>query len=392
MTATTAVRPMTTNPGGVVHGADLIGRTRELHRLLMSVHTGGAKLLGDRRMGKTSLLRALSTSLDEAGHTVIRISGESSDPEKFGRDLVAEMRRNRVLHDHVRRWETDLGGELKVNVGIAGLTLQGHATRSRLAGEQDLFRACADACRDLTPYRLVFIFDEITALASRLSRLSASAPEEFLRSLRMPRQEIAGISMIFAGSVGLHHVLSEQSPVNDLDPVTVGPLSQPDALYLARCLLRGIGVLEADELPVAESIVEQTCAIPFYIHRLVQDIAERGASRPTKADVVAIVDDALHGDRWEMQHYRDRIPRYYGDDAELVGAMLDEYAAADHPLTVEDIVDRLSATELAQHARRTRVLNLVDRLEDDHYVVRVGAADRFATSLLRRAWREMRRR
>lgn len=92
-----------------------------------------------------------------------------------------------------------------------------------------------------------------------------------------------------------------------------------------------------------------------------------------------------------MQHYRDRIPRYYGDDAELVRSMLDEYAAADQPLTVENIVDRLSSTELARHARRPKVLSLVNRLEDDHYLVRVGAADRFATSLLRRAWLEMRR-
>jgi hypothetical protein len=382
---------MTTNPGGVVDPADLIGRGRELERLQRSVNTGGAKLLGDRRMGKTSLLRAVSSSLDEAGHTVIRISAESKDPEKFGRDLVAEMRRNRVLRDHVRRWEAELGGELKVNAGVGGLRLTGKAARPRVEVEDDLFRACADACHHLKPYRLVFVFDEITALASRLSRLGPGGPEEFLRSLRVSRQELSGISMIFAGSVGLHHVLAEQSPVNDLDPVTVGPLSQPDALYLARCLLRGIGIPEVDELRVAHSIVEQTCAIPFYIHRLVQDLAERGANRLTEADIAAMVDDALRDDRWEMQHYRDRIPRYYGDDAELVRSMLDEYATADQPLTVEYIVDRLSSTELAQQARRPAVLSLVGRLEDDHYLVRVGAADRFATSLLRRAWLEMRR-
>ncbi|MDQ1742122.1 MAG: hypothetical protein QOE23_461, partial [Pseudonocardiales bacterium] len=67
---------MTTNPGGVVDPADLVGRDRELARLQRSVTTGGAKMLGDRRMGKTSLLRALSKSLDSAGHSVIRISAE----------------------------------------------------------------------------------------------------------------------------------------------------------------------------------------------------------------------------------------------------------------------------------------------------------------------------
>ena len=40
---------------------------------------------------------------------------------------------------------------------------------------------------------------------------------------------------------------------------------------------------------------------------------------------------------------------------------------------------------------RDELIGLVNRLEDDHYLVRVGAHDRFATSLLRRAWLELRR-
>jgi|GEM_PF-6769055 len=50
--------------------------------------------------------------------------------------------------------------------------------------------------------------------------------------------------------------------VNDLDSVVVGPLAGPEALYLARCLLRGAGIARADEIAIAEAIAEQTCAIP----------------------------------------------------------------------------------------------------------------------------------
>ena len=381
---------MTTNPGGVVDPDDLIGRDRELNRLLRSVTTGGAKLLGDRRMGKTSLLHKLAQQLDEVGHAVIRISAESSDPQKFARDMVAELRRNRVLREHVSRWEAELGGELKLQVGVGGLNLAGRVSRSRLEVEQDLFRACAEACQRIAPYRVVFIFDEITVLAQRLGDLFPGGPEEFLRSLRVPRQQLSGISMVLAGSVGLHHVLQDRSPVNDLDSVEVGPLDRPDAVYLTRCLLRGAQVAGEGELAVAETIAEQTCGIPYYIHKLVAELVARGLTVPSQPEITALVDDALHTDRWETRHYLERLPRYYGDNADLVIAMLHEYAASTEPLTVDEVINRLSARGLA-HPERAKVVSLVDRLEDDHYLVRVGASDRFATTLLRRAWLEMKR-
>lgn len=381
-----AIRPIALNPGGVVDPDDLIGRDRELNRLLRSVTTGGAKLLGDRRMGKTSLLHKLAQRLDEVGHAVIRISAESSDPQKFSRDLVAELRRNRVLRDHVSRWEAELGGELKVEVGVGGVRLAGRVARSALDVEQDLFRACADACQRIAPYRLVFIFDEITVLARRLGELVPGGPEEFLRSLRVPRQQLPGVSMMLAGSVGLHHVIRDRSPVNDLDGVDVGPLNQPDAVYLTRCLLRGAQLARQNEQAIAESIAEQTCGIPYYIHKLVGELADRGLIALDQRTITTAVDDALHTDRWETEHYRDRLLSYYGQDAELAGMILNEYAAAADPLSIDEMMSGIGAVPQRTGLARNAVVRLVDRLEDDHYLVRVGDADRFATTLLRRAW------
>jgi hypothetical protein len=300
--------------------------------------------------------------------------------------MVAELRRNRVLRDHVGRWEAELGGELKVQVGVGGVRLAGRVARSALEVEQDLFRACADACQRIAPYRLVFIFDEITVLARRLGELVPGGPEEFLRSLRVPRQQLFGISMVLAGSVGLHHVLRDRSPVNDLDPVDVGPLEQQDAVYLTRCLLRGAQVAGHNEQAIAESIVEQTCGIPYYIHKLVGELANRGLTRPDQQTITAVVDDALRADRWETEHYRDRLLSYYGQDAELARMILDEYAAALDLLSIDEAPARIGAAPRREDLSRDAVVSLVDRLEDDHYLVRVGDADRFATTLLRRAW------
>jgi hypothetical protein len=380
---------MVTNPGGVVDPADLVGRDRELDRLVRAINTGGAKLLGDRRMGKTSLLNKLAKDLRAAGHGVIRISAEATDAAQFSREMIAELERSPHLNRHLAHWKGELGGEVKVGIGPAGLVLKGTVVRDR-PPEIDLFHACAAAAADLRPYRLVFIFDEITALATKLAESDPAAPEAFLRSLRVPRQQLDGIAMVMAGSVGLHHVLVDKSPVNDLDGIRVGPLAPGDALYLTRCLLRGAAVAPANEQAIGEVIVEQTCAIPFYIHKLVQELSDRAMHSPDERQVVAVVDEASRDDLWEIRHYIDRIPGYYKQHADTVLLMLDEYAEASEPLKVEDICARL-AVRMTDAPDRNTVLALVVRLEDDHYLTRVGRADRFATSLLRRAWLELRR-
>jgi hypothetical protein len=387
MTTGLAIRPMTTNPGGVVAPADLIGRADELEQLHRAVATGGAKLLGDRRMGKTSLLRLLEEELQAAGHIVIRVSAETEDPVVFSRNLAEAMRASHALGREWGRWQQELGADLTINMGIAGLTLRAKATSDEGAGT-DFFRRCAEAVKRSGPYRLVFIFDEITVLARALG---PSGAIEFMRSLRQPRQDIEQVSMILAGSIGLHHAITDMSVVNDLAPITVRPLAGWEATYLAQCLLRGKVLASSNEAEIAEVISEQTSALPFYVHRLVEDLANRGGRAVTAADVVDAVDHALRNKLWEMEHYVDRIPKYYGDDAALALTVLDIYALSSEPLGIATVADRLGSADSQCPPSRDELIKLVSRLEDDHYLVRVGAADRFATSLLRRAWREMRR-
>ena len=340
-------------------------------------------------MGKTSLLNRAADDLLAAGHAVIRVSAEATTAAQFSREMIDELQRSPHLNRHLARWKGELGGEIKVGVGPAGVVLKGTVSREG-SPEIDLFRACSAAVEKRRPYRVVFIFDEITAFAAELAHTDPGAPEAFLRSLRVPRQQLDGIAMLMAGSVGLHHVLTDKSPVNDLDGIRIGPLAQDDALYLTRCLLRGAAVAPDNEQEIGELIVEQTCAIPFYIHKLVQELADRGMRHLDTRQLIEVVDDAIRGDLWEIRHYIDRISGYYQQHAATVLRMLDEYAAAAEPLTIDEVRSRV-AVRGGDTPDRNTVLSLVMRLEDDHYLTRVGRADRFATSLLRRAWLELRR-
>lgn len=388
------IRPLATNPGGVVDPEDLVGRENEVERLVRSVLTGGGAVLGDRRMGKTSVLRKVEHQLESVGHVVIRVSAETDDPAKFAALLGDKLRSHGRLEHAWARWEKELGGEVSINTGLFGIKLVGRArSGGRTPREADLFELCADVAGATGPYRMIFILDEITVLVGALGRSRPGAAEEFMRSLRQPRQEIDGVAMIVAGSIGLHHVLPDLAAVNDLDKVGIGPLTKPEAVYLTRRLLRGASIATQHEREIAAVLAEQASCIPYYLNVFVQRLVEGGHSEPTRQDIVTMVEDALTdpADPLDIRHYDSRILGYYGVDAALVRAMLDAYAATPHPSTFQEVEGRLAAVDLESRPDRDSLLSLLPRLEADHYLVREGATDRFATELLRRAWVSLRR-
>jgi hypothetical protein len=387
------VRPMATNAGGVVDPADLVGRQDTLTKLYRSIDSGGAKVLGDRRMGKTSMLGVAQLDLQAVGHAVVRVSAETSDPAVFGRHLMLQMQREPLLRTALPQWEAELGGEVSVNVGVASFKLSGKAGTSGAPRELDLFRSCADAARRTGPYRIIFIFDEITALARGLASDDAGVADEFFRTLRVPRQEIGNVSVVMAGSIGLHHVLHDMAVVNDIAAIPVGPLSVEDAIYLARCLLRGAGLASDREREIASAVVDQCAAVPFYIHKLVQKLDERRGHTLDRASIEALVTRILEdpADEWEMRHYDTRIDDYYGEDAALAREIVDAFALSADGLTMAQLQSQLAAVDLSIRPSRDHLLTMLYRLEADHYLTRSGNHDRMATALLRRAWLIQRR-
>ena len=196
-----------------------------------------------------------------------------------------------------------------------------------------------------------------------------------------------------AGSIGLHHVLHDMAVVNDIAAVPVGPLSVPDAVYLARCLLRGAGLASDREREIASAVVEQCAAVPFYIHKLVQKLDEGSRQALHPAGIEEIVTRLLEddADEWEMRHYDTRLDGYYGAEASLARQMIDAFALNADGLTISQLEHHLAAVDLASRPNRDHLLTMLYRLEADHYLTRSGNLDRMATPLLRRAWLIQRR-
>ena len=76
------------------------------------------------------------------------------------------------------------------------------------------------------------------------SRESRTQTLTLLDTLRLIRQKYANLRMIYAGSVGLHHVVNDlkqatlaSQPVNDMPMVDIRALDHSDAIHLASNLL-----------------------------------------------------------------------------------------------------------------------------------------------------------
>jgi hypothetical protein len=243
---------------------------------------------------------------------------------------------------------------------------------------------------------LTLIIDEVPVLARAMEDRQPGSGSDLLIMLRRVRQESGQrLAMLLMGSMGFHHVAADApGAVNDVTKEEVGPISTEDAAYLARCLMLGAGVEPSDDQLVAEAIAGGVDCVPYYVQHVVKDCHDRRHGRIiTPAMIEELIEAALTegDDRWNLRHYRDRIPHYYGpDQTELVGSILDTYAAATGPLDIDSCLHQLIRAVTPMPSRSVLV-DLVEKLEQDHYLIPRGRLSEFRSGLLRRAWQEMRR-
>src|SRR5207244_1709762 len=104
-----------------------------------------------------------------------------------------------------------------------------------------------------------------------------------LDALRSLRQTHSGLRMVFTGSIGLHNVLTSlkragyaNDPTNDMLTIDVPPLDPTHARQLASKLLNGEGIRVREPEAVIQAIADRVDGIPYFIHHVVDQLAQRG--------------------------------------------------------------------------------------------------------------------
>lgn len=373
---------MTLVVGGVVPPHRVVGRASQELEALNALAGGGAVFVGDRRYGKTSLARRVLSIAKAGGNMTAAVSAERQTFSEFVNALADAIgAQSSALRHEVENW--------KVKIGVGPVQFERQQASSAL---DDLITR---ALNRHPGRRLVLLIDEVTVLARTLERASTGDGNSFLHLLRRLRQDHPGrVATLLSGSIGFHHVARDTlATVNDIPKIAVGRIDNFWGPYLAECLLLGEQVATSDRWAVANAIAAAADGIPYYIQRLVQ--AAKAASRTSRITPETIGELrtlAIHDphDPWDLRHYRDRLPDYYGDRAIDIAAILDIYAHATASVPVPTVLKVLQnqGSQISDHAE---LVQFVERLEQDHYLRRTSTGDVFASNLLAEAWKAIRR-
>lgn len=374
--------------------AQIFDRDELIARLWRTLSRQSVYLSAERRMGKTSVLRKMLAD-PPPGVVVVACDLEKvNSPAELVEALLEAV--NDKL-PHLLRARGALRRSL-AGLGISKLSVAGiGSVEFRQSVEPQWSTALERVLQSLqqvdATYVVLFL-DEVAYGLSSIARTTAPRDAQaILDHFRAARQMEGGLRMLYASSIGLHHVLGEigatagsWAPINDLLIEDVGPFTPEHAEGLARALIDGEAMPTADPAAVATAVAGASDGVPYYIHHIVRRLLDR--QPPIAASVVdEVVAQAIDDpyDAWGFEHYVTRLEPYYGDDAALVGDMLD-IVAVSGPITFRRVMALLASRREVFEKDREHLLRLIDLLQKDHYLVQEGDLLGFRLGLVARAW------
>ena len=380
---------MKANPGGKIAPAEVIGRGELISGLWERLEQQSLILSAERRMGKTSVIQKMCAEprsnklpiyhdLEFVRSPLEFVETVFKDVEEYLTGFNRNAKKTRALL-------TQLGG-----TEFSGFKLPEIAAPHWKAL---LTETIADLVENQKP-TIIFFWDEVPYMLGKIGDESAM---ELLDTLRSIRQMYPAVRMVYTGSIGLHHVIGSlkksgyaNDPTNDMYVQDVPPLSPTTATNLARRLLEGENISTPDIQGTAVFIADEVNYIPFYIHHIIAKVKQLGGLVDIPA-IKAIIAESLNDplNPWMMQHYGDRIKKYYKDSQYLYAVnLLDILAVADQPVVFDELFNRLKQESETQDKEIARdVLRL---LQQDYYIKKGDLGFQFRYPLIQKYWKSLR--
>jgi hypothetical protein len=382
---------MRTNPGGLLDPEDVVGRDSLIKHLWGVLERQSVLLTAERRMGKTSVIRKMEAERAPGTLPVFQELEDVHTPLEFAEKVW------RGIDGHLSTIARTTTRARRLLSSIPGAEVGGVIKFPSDASSQwkPLLKEMMADVVEHQQARVIFFWDEIPFMLDNIrKRVGEPVAMEVLDTLRALRQTHRSLRMVFTGSIGLHHVLSGlrraghgNAPINDMAVVTVPPFSPEDAQELALALIEGEQLLCREPHVLAREIALAVDCIPFYIHQVVYQMKERGRSDIPCVGEVVLSSLVEPQDPWQLRYFRERIQVHWTQEMQpLALAILDGLAAADGPLTWDEVFHNQAAYVAASDRERTR--DALTLLQRDHYIVQdADGRYRFTLPLIRRSWR-----
>jgi AAA+ ATPase superfamily predicted ATPase/DNA-binding Xre family transcriptional regulator len=300
------------NPGGQIAPEEIVGREELIERLWERLQQQSLILSGERRIGKSSILKKMTAEAAPNLLPIYRDLEGTRTPIEFVE----------AVWQDTETYLRDAGKARRVREYLSkliGSYFDGYQF-PEIASEhwKILLTKTIEDLVTLQDKQIVLIWDEMPHM---LGNFSDQIAMEVLDSLRSLRQTYPDVRMVFSGSIGLHHIIKNlqkagysNDPTNDMYPIEGQPLSLEDATELTINLLQGEDISVVDLAQTAEQIAVAVDCIPFYIHHLINQLKD--LDQEINEEVIAItINQCLRSslNLWKMDHYRERIDNYYSD-------------------------------------------------------------------------------
>ena len=394
---------MRSSTGRWVSGDDFFDREPELRALESRIRDRNHVLLsGQRRMGKTSVLRELGRRLEDQGWDFLFADVEGATcPEDVIADIAEAAHPIRSISS---RFVATMGRLVKENVEEVGAGISAQDFRVKIRAGLDagtwrrhgqrLIHECSEHDRPV-----LLVIDELPIFLKRMLREDGGERrvEEFLSWLRGAFQKLEGGSpvLIVSGSIGLAplvHRLGIPDRINHLDPFLLRPWSLETSVECFERLAGSYGLPMDDG--VANAVYEALgIGIPHHVQsffaRLRESAMMKKRDRVTMADVAEVYRTELLGPAGQndLAHYATRLEEGLDDETSYSIAMKILAEAAIQGVftpSARRSLERLYSAVIEAPSRR--ITETLDVLVHDGYLEAGRDGHRFPSRLLKDWW------
>ncbi len=368
---------------------NVIGRDGLIELIWKKLEKGSIKFTAERRVGKTTVMTKM-TAEPKDGFEVLFLELEGIDsPERFVELLINRVKPLLSKTEQAKGWWNSFrdaigGAEIAGVVKLPGV--------SKIGWQETLVKTLEGVCEHQADKTVLLLMDELPYMLQKIASIGTAGAQKtlaltLLDTLRSIRQQHKNLRMVFAGSVGLHHVVNDlkqgtfaSEPTNDMPQIEIRALDVADAITLAVRLLNdeAVEILEEGRQTILDKLVQSTDCVPFYIESVCSRLGElEGPIAIHTIDEIVLQQLTSDHDPWEMEHFRDRLRIYYSSsivdtsgakirDEDIARAILDHLAVVNEPQSIEEVWAVVKGS--FKLTDRNHVVELLRSLALDHYL------------------------
>lgn len=369
-------------------------------RVRDGIHT---RLIAQRRMGKTSLVRELLRRLNKSGDAATAYIDleDARTPVDAVVKIATDSHSIQSTWNRFKRRATDWVPFEEIGYGKLGIKLRSNinAGNWKQRGDEILGNLASSTIPT------VLAIDELSIFVNRLIKGGAgghsggdiAAADEFLSWLRRNGQEHRnGLCMIVSGSVSIEPILRQaglSATMNIFDPYKLAPWDHETASACLEELSKTYSLDLPDE--VRQAMCQRLrCCIPHHVQQFFAAVERRlkrlKRKRGTLEDVEAAYEDDMLGQpgQADMAHYDAKLKMVL-DEEEYSFALQLLTTAAKSELLSWDLIEQLNkARGSLRSSSRFAISDVLNVLQNDGYLVRVKDGYQFESGLLEDWYRE----